>query len=137
MLQFFKLFLLSAGIFLVFDLFWLLVVSKKMYQHYIGHLMGEVRLLPAIVFYLLYTAGLVFFVLLVAIDKNSLIYAILAGALFGLICYATYDLTNLSTLKGWPLQMTIIDLMWGSFVSCATSALAFLINLHFLGGGGK
>ncbi|RZI49401.1 DUF2177 family protein [Lactococcus kimchii] len=137
MLQFFKLFLLSAAIFLVFDLFWLLVVSKKIYQHYIGHLMGEVRLLPAIVFYLLYTAGLVFFVLLVAIDKNSLIYAILAGALFGLICYATYDLTNLSTLKGWPLQMTIIDLMWGSFVSCATSALGFLINLHFLGGGGK
>ena len=75
-----RLYLMSATVFLIFDLFWLLVVSKKMYQQMIGHLMGEVKLMPAIVFYFLYVAGVVFFVLLPGIEKESLIYTLLSGA---------------------------------------------------------
>lgn len=137
MTNFFKLYLISAVVFLVFDLFWLGVVSKKMYQHFIGHLMGEVRITPAIIFYLIYLIGLVFFVLMPGIEKSSLIYTIGAGALFGFVCYATYDLTNLATLKNWPVTMTLIDLVWGTFVTAASSGITYYIFMKFFGGGGS
>ena len=134
MSQFFKLFLTSAIVFLIFDLFWLLVVSKKMYQHFIGQLMGEVKLDPAVIFYVLYVIGVVFFVLLPGVEKQSILYTIGAGALFGLICYATYDLTNLATLKDWPVKMTIIDLAWGTGVTAVTSAIVYMIQANFFKG---
>ncbi|MEG0293509.1 DUF2177 family protein [Enterococcus sp.] len=123
-----RIYLLSAIVFLIFDLFWLLVVSKKMYQQFIGHLMGDVRIMPAIIFYFLYVSGVLYFVILPGIEKNSLIYTLLSGAFFGLICYATYDLTNLSTLKNWPVTMTLIDLAWGTFVTGSTSGIVYLLN---------
>ncbi|MFV0558216.1 MAG: DUF2177 family protein [Enterococcus sp.] len=131
MIQFVKLYLLSAGLFLIIDLFWLVVVSRKMYQHFIGQLLGETRLLPAILFYLLYVAGVTFFVLLPGVEKESLAYIIGAGALFGLVSYATYDLTNLATLKDWPVVMTVIDLAWGIFVTATTSGIVYWVNQHF------
>ena len=134
MSQFFKLFLTSAIVFFIFDLFWLLVVSKKMYQHFIGQLMGEVKLAPAVIFYVLYVIGVVFFVLLPGVEKQSILYTIGAGALFGLICYATYDLTNLATLKDWPVKMTIIDLAWGTGVTAVTSAIVYMIQANFFKG---
>ncbi|GGI66125.1 DUF2177 family protein [Enterococcus alcedinis] len=123
-----RIYLLSAIVFLIFDLFWLLVVSQKMYQQFIGHLMGDVRIMPAIIFYFLYVSGVLYFVILPGIEKNSLIYTLLSGAFFGLICYATYDLTNLSTLKNWPVTMTLIDLAWGTFVTGSTSGIVYLLN---------
>ena len=63
-----------------------------------------------------------------AIEKKSLTYALTAGAFFGLICYATYDLTNLATVKDWPLDVTIIDLIWGAFVSALTSVIVYFIS---------
>lgn len=137
MVQFFKLFLISAVVFLIFDLFWLLVVSKKMYQQFIGHLMGEVQIAPAILFYIIYVIGVTIFVLIPGIEKNSLSYIILAGAFFGFVCYATYDLTNLATLKNWPITMTIIDLIWGASVTAVTSIIVYFINLKFFGGAGS
>ncbi|EAG8908436.1 DUF2177 family protein [Listeria monocytogenes] len=137
MVQFLKLFLTSAVVFLVFDLFWLLVASKKMYQQFIGDLMGDVRLAPAVIFYFIYVVGVTFFVLLPGTEKGSLGYTILAGALFGLVCYATYDLTNLATLKDWPITMTIIDLVWGTAVTTVTSVIVYFINLHFFSGAGS
>lgn len=131
MIQFVKLYLLSAGLFLIIDLFWLVVVSRTMYQHFIGQLLGETRLLPAILFYLLYVAGVTFFVLLPGVEKGSLAYIIGAGTLFGLVSYATYDLTNLATLKDWPVAMTVIDLAWGSFVTATTSGIVYWVNQHF------
>ncbi|EAD1316588.1 DUF2177 family protein [Listeria monocytogenes] len=137
MAQFLKLFLTSAVVFLIFDLFWLLVASKKMYQQFIGDLMGDVKLAPAVIFYFIYVVGVTFFVLLPGTEKESLGYTILAGALFGLVCYATYDLTNLATLKDWPITMTIIDLVWGTAVTTVTSVIVYFINLHFFSGAGS
>ncbi|EKZ1017388.1 DUF2177 family protein [Listeria monocytogenes] len=137
MAQFLKLFLTSAVVFLIFDLFWLLVASKKMYQQFIGDLMGDVKLAPAVIFYFIYVVGVTFFVLLPGTEKGSLCYTILAGALFGLVCYATYDLTNLATLKDWPITMTIIDLVWGTAVTTVTSVIVYFINLHFFSGAGS
>lgn len=134
MSQFFKLGLANAIVFLAFDLVWLLVISKKMYQHFIGDLMGEVRILPAVIFYLLYTVGVTFFVTIPGIEKGSLSYILLTGALFGLICYATYDLTNLATLENWPVAMTIIDLIWGTLVTATTSGIVYVIHMTFLKG---
>lgn len=135
MTQFMKLFFTSAVIFLIFDLFWLLVVSKKMYEHFIGDLMGDVRIFPAVIFYVIYVIGVTFFVLIPGTEKGSIGYVILAGALFGLICYATYDLTNLATLKDWPVAMTVIDLVWGTAVTTVTSVIVYFINMNFFGGG--
>ncbi|MBC1538849.1 DUF2177 family protein [Listeria seeligeri] len=135
MTQFMKLFFTSAVVFLIFDLFWLLVVSKKMYEHFIGDLMGDVRIFPAVIFYVIYVIGVTFFVLIPGSEKGSIGYVILAGALFGLICYATYDLTNLATLKDWPVAMTVIDLIWGTAVTTVTSVIVYFINMNFFGGG--
>lgn len=131
---FIRLYVLCAGIFLIFDLFWLLVVSKKMYQHFIGSLMGETKIVPAILFYLLYIVGVLFFVVVPGIEKSSLWYVLGSGALFGLICYGTYDLTNLATLKDWPVMMTAIDLAWGMFVTAAASGLTYWLNILLFGG---
>lgn len=81
----------------------------------------------AIIFYVIYIVGVVFFVVSPAVEKGELVYALYAGALFGLVAYATYDLTNLATMKGFPLKITIIDLIWGTFVTTAVSALTYLV----------
>lgn len=127
MFQFLKLFLINAVIFLILDSLWLIFANKKFYQPYIGHLMGQTKLLPAIIFYLIYVAALVFFVLAPGQVKQSLSYVLLAGAFFGAVCYATYDLTNLATLSDWPLKITIVDIIWGSFVTSLSATLTYII----------
>ncbi len=129
--QFLKLSLTTAGYFLVFDMLWLLLISRKFYQHHLGHIMGQTQLLPAVLFYLLYVLGLVFFVINPAVSKESLLYACLAGAFLGLLCYATYDLTNLATLKDWPVVVTVVDLVWGTSVTAAVSVLTMLTATYF------
>lgn len=126
---FVKHYLIALVIFSVIDLVWLLVIARKLYQAQIGHLMAEKANLPAaIIFYLLYIAAVVFFVINPAVDQSSIIYALGAGAFFGFIAYATYDLTNLATLKDWPVAVTIIDLVWGTFITATTSVLTTWIS---------
>ena len=81
----------------------------------------------AILFYLVFIAGLVVFVVAPALDKGSWVRALLLGALFGLITYATYDLTNLATLKDWPLVVTVVDLIWGMVLAATVSVATYLI----------
>lgn len=127
MFQFLKLFLINAVIFLILDSLWLVFAHKKFYQPNIGHLMGQTKLLPAVIFYLIYVAALVLFVLVPGQEKESLPYVLLAGAFFGAVCYATYDLTNHATLSGWPLKITIVDMIWGSFVTSLSAILTYII----------
>ncbi len=126
-MPFIKYYLIALAVFLVIDMIWLTLIAKNLYAKYLGELMGPVKWIPAIAFYLLFIVGLVFFVIHPAVDKASLVYALGAGALFGFIAYATYDLTNLATLKGWPWQITLIDLAWGSFLGAAVSTITYLI----------
>lgn len=128
MFQFLKLFLINAVIFLILDSLWLVFAHKKFYQPNIGHLMGQTKLLPAVIFYLIYVAALVFFVLVPGQEKENLSYVLLAGAFFGAVCYATYDLTNLATLSGWPLKITIVDMIWGIFVTSLSAVLTYIIT---------
>jgi len=119
------------AVFLLIDGLWLMVIAKNLYAEHLGYLMAEKpRLLAALLFYLLYVLGLLAFAVNPALAAGSFTKALLSGALFGLIAYATYDLTNLATVKDWPVLITVIDLIWGSFVSGATATVGyFLIRL--------
>lgn len=126
--MFIKYYLVALFIFLVIDLLWLGLIAKNLYSKQLGHLMSDnVNWIAAIIFYLLFIVGLVFFVIMPAIEKGSWSYALLAGFLFGLISYATYDLTNLATLKDWPISITLIDLMWGTSLGGLVSMITFFL----------
>lgn len=130
MLLFSKLYLIALFIFLGIDALWLGVLAKNLYQKQIGHLMAdEIAWGAAVLFYLLYIAALVFFVILPALKEESFFIALTYGAFFGFICYATYDLTNWATLRGWPASIVVYDLLWGSFISSITSVITLWIIL--------
>jgi uncharacterized membrane protein len=107
------------------DFLFLGVVAKGFFTSEVGDMLGEVRLTPAILFYLLYVAGVVVFVSgpLDATWQSSLLY----GALFGLFCYATFELTSLSLLKHWTWPVAIVDVSWGAFMTALSSAAGLLI----------
>jgi len=133
MLQNIKIYAITFVIFFIIDIAWLALVAKNFYNSQIGFLMkSNVNWTAAICFYLLFIAALVFFIINPALAKNSIKYALFAGAFFGLITYATYDLTNLATLKDWPLKLTIIDLVWGTSLSALTSSISFTIIKYIL-----
>jgi uncharacterized membrane protein len=119
------------GVFLLIDGVWFMGIAKKLYAQHLGYLMAEKpRLFAALLFYLLFVLGLQGFVVNPALAAGNWTSALFPGMLFGLIAYATYDLTNLATVKGWPVLITAIDLAWGSFVTGATSLAGyFLIRL--------
>ena len=127
-----KLYLITLAVFLSIDMVWLTTVAKNFYSKQIGYLMTpNVNFLAAFIFYLLFVVGLVFFVISPSLEKKSLMMAILTGALFGLITYATYDLTNLATVKDWPLLVTIVDLIWGTVLAASVSGITYLIATKF------
>lgn len=114
--------------FLIIDGLWLTIIAKSFYAKHLGFLMTKTpNLAAAGIFYLIYILGLVVLVISPALQKNSLISAILTGALFGLCAYATYDLTNMATIKDWPLIVTIVDLIWGTFISATIAGLTYWI----------
>ena len=126
--MFIKLFLIALPVFFLIDMVWLVLVAKKFYQDQIGFLMKQdINWFAAIIFYLLFIAGLVIFVISPAVEKHSWVHALLFGALFGLITYATYDLTNLATMKDWPLLVTVVDLIWGTVLASSISLITYLI----------
>ena len=123
-----KLYLITLPVFFAIDMIWLGFIAKDFYRKHIGHLLLEnINWTAAIIFYLLFIGGLVVFVISPAIEKASWTYAIFYGAMFGLITYATYDLTNLATLKDWSLTVVIVDLIWGMVLSASVSTVSYLI----------
>ncbi|MBI5019186.1 DUF2177 family protein [Candidatus Gottesmanbacteria bacterium] len=124
--MFVKLYFLTLPVFFAIDLLWLGVVAKQFYGKYLGFLMSpSPNWAAAVLFYLLFIAGLVFFVIQPAVERGQWGYALGAGIFFGLITYATYDLTNLATIKQWPFIVTVVDLMWGMVLSGSVSVIAF------------
>lgn len=126
--MFLKLYFITLPVFFVLDMVWLGLVAKGFYAKQIGFLMKpQVNWTAAVVFYLMFIVGLVLFVVTPALEKHSFMHALLFGALFGLITYATYDLTNLATMKDWPILITFVDLAWGTVLSASVSSIAYLI----------
>jgi uncharacterized membrane protein len=128
-----KLYLIALPVFFFIDMIWLGLVAKNFYRSQIGFLMKtNINWIAAMLFYFLFIAGLVFFVLYPAIEKRSLNYLIIAAIFYGLLTYSTYDLTNLATLKDWPLLVTVVDIIWGMVLSVSVSLTTYLIAIRIL-----
>lgn len=118
--------LVAGGIMGVFDAVWLSIVANKFYKSQIGKLLLEKPdMTAAVIFYIIYVIGIVAFVINPALEKGSWQHAVGYGALFGFVAYATYDLTNLATLKGWTTKLVIVDLLWGAVLTAAVAGLSF------------
>lgn len=123
-----KQFFVALGSFLVVDGLWLTLIAKNFYNKHLGYIMSKnPNLLAAGLFYLIYIFAMVVLIVSPGIEKGSFWSTVLSGALFGLCCYATYDLTNLATVQGWPLVVTIVDLIWGTVLSATIAAISFLV----------
>jgi uncharacterized membrane protein len=124
---------ITLVVFMVIDLVWLGFIAKDLYSKYLGYLMADtVNWLAAVVFYLIFIGGVCYFVLYPSLMDKNIVNLIIRAALFGFITYATYDLTNLATIKNWPINITIIDLIWGTTLSTSVSVISYYI-INFLG----
>lgn len=127
-MNYLKMYAIAFIIFLAIDAIWLGLVAPKFYKNQIGHLMAEKpNFIAALVFYLIFIVGVVYFVVNPAIEAQSMSKLLVAGMLFGFMTYATYDLTNLATLKDWPITVTIVDLVWGTTLSTLIGLFTYLI----------
>ena len=126
--MFIKLYAIALPVFFVIDMLWLGLVATNFYRNQIGYLMrDDLNWVAALLFYFLFIVGLVVFVIAPAFEKKSWMDALLFGALFGLVTYATYDLSNLATIKNWPLLVTIVDLIWGATLAASVSTVTYFI----------
>jgi uncharacterized membrane protein len=132
MLTYFAAYAIALVLFVALDVIWLTTMGAALYRSTLGDiLLPTVRIEPAIAFYLLFPLGIVVFAVAPALRAGSPWPALLYGALFGLIAYATYDLTNHATLKNWTLKITAIDIVYGAVVVAAVSTLTFYVLQWF------
>lgn len=121
---------------LVLDIIWLKAVMGPFIKAEAGELIrDQPQLLPSAIFYLLFVAGLVVFVIQPAVQVTSVGKAAVLGAFFGAIAYGTFDLTNLATLRYWPLKVALLDIAWGTLVSAVASATATWVALRGVASG--
>jgi uncharacterized membrane protein len=120
-------YLAAAVPFWLLDAVWLGLIARRFYRDALGALMAKpVKLVPAVLFYIAYPAGLALFVLGSALAPG-VVQAAAIGGLFGLFCYGTYDLVNHATIQGWPLRLTLVDMAWGVVASGAACAMARIV----------
>ena len=126
-------YLITVPIFFIIDLVWLGVIAKGFYQKHLGYLMRpQVNWAAAILFYLLFIIGIILFAVRPALELQSPMRALVYGALFGFFAYATYDLTNLATVRDWPVIVTVIDLIWGTVLCGAVALGSYVISNKIL-----
>ena len=126
-----KLFLTSFATFLILDAIWLGFVAKDFYAKQLSfYLTDNVVWSSALIFYIIFNIGLLVLVILPSIEKNSYIVLIIYAVLYGLVTFATYDLTNLATIKEWPLIVSLVDMAWGMFVAFSSASAAFYANKY-------
>lgn len=129
MIEYFIIYMITLAMFFLIDIVWLALIANKLYKDQIGFIMKDKpNWVVAILFYLIFVLGLVFFVIDPALLSESMLEALLRGMFFGFITYATYDLTNLATLDKWPLKITIIDLIWGTTLGGLVSIISYYFS---------
>jgi len=131
-MQYIYLYLLTVPVFFIIDVIWLGFVASNFYKSQIGHLMGDVNWIAAVVFYLVYIVGILIFAVIPGIEASSWQKALLWGALFGFFTYATYDFTNLATLKDWPYLVVFVDILWGTVLSGTVAVCAYWLGKTFI-----
>jgi uncharacterized membrane protein len=113
-------------VFFALDFAWLSTATSRIYQPYLGDLLAEKpNLGVAAVFYLFYVVGVVALVVVPALQEGNVVGALWRGALFGFLAYATYDLTNLATIRDWPWQISVIDMVWGTTLNSLVAIAGF------------
>ncbi len=127
-MRYISLYLLTIPVFFIIDMLWIAGIAWSWYQAKLAAFLGPVNWYAAGLFYFIYIAGIILFAVLPALEAQSLARAALLGAALGLVAYATYDLTNLATLKNWPLVVTIVDLMWGMVLTASVASVSYLIG---------
>lgn len=127
LIQYIYVYLVTVPVFFTIDIIWLAVVANKFYQTHLGYLMGPVNWSAATIFYLLYIVGIVVFAIVPGLEAGSIGKTILLGALFGFLAYATYDLTNLATVRDWPLVVTIVDILWGTVLTSTVAVCGYYL----------
>jgi len=128
-----KLYLITFLAFLAIDSLWLGLVAPSFYKSQIGYIMAEnPNFFAAGLFYLLFIFFMVVFIVEPGVREQTLMQAVARGALFGLVTYATYDLTNLATLEGWPILVTVVDLIWGTVLSAAVTLVSVWAGKRFI-----
>ncbi len=129
MTYYLKLYLATLTVFFAVDMLWLGLIARTFYKKHLGFLMApEVNWYAALIFYFIFIAGILVFVVLPGLKENDLPMLIVKAAFFGLITYATYDLTNLATVRDWPLIITLVDLVWGMVLTTIVSVAGFFIG---------
>ena len=127
-----KTYFLTVPVLFVIDMVWLGFFAKDFYRSQIGFLLRtEFNWIAAILFYLLFIGGILFFAVAPALELGGWQRALLYGALFGFFSYATYDLTNLATIRDWPLTVTLVDLAWGTVLSALVATAGYHIARFF------
>jgi len=122
------LYVISLVVFLGVDFVWLSTMGDRFYRKQLGSMMRETPNLGiALLFYLVYVIGALVLVVLPAAEKGSVVAALLGGALLGLVAYGTYDITNLSTLTGWPTIVAVVDLIWGTTLTAVVSTAGYFV----------
>ena len=125
-------FTVTFVVFMGIDLVWLGFVAKNIYSKYLGYLMApNINWLAAMVFYVIFIIGILYFVIAPSLVDRDFTQLVIRAMLFGFITYATYDLTNLATVRDWPITITIIDLIWGTTLSTSVSVISYLIITNF------
>ncbi len=124
---------ITTIIFFAIDMVWLGVVARNLYKQKLGFILSpEVNWAAAIIFYIIYIGGILFFAVLPASKEMSWQTALLNGALLGGMCYATYDLTNMATIAKWPLEIVVIDIVWGIVLTGSVATLSYIASAKFL-----
>lgn len=132
MKKYFAAYISIAIVMVVLDFIWLAIIAKPLYQNGIGHLMApEPNLLFAALFYMVYVLALIIFSIKPYASSPGLRKTTFSAAMFGFFVYASYDLTNLAVLKGWPVHLALIDLIWGVFISCIAATVGKFILDRF------
>lgn len=121
-------YVLTVPVFFAIDLVWLGLIAKKFYADQLGDLLTKnVNWVAAVSFYLLFIFGIIYFAVLPGIEKGSIRTVLINAALFGGLAYATYDLTNLATLKNWPLTLVFVDIAWGIVLTSSVGIISYTI----------
>jgi len=127
-MQYLAAYIATAVVFLFIDYLWLAHIAKNFYSSRLGHLLADnPNLGVAAVFYAVYVIGVVIFAVAPALQSGTWKTALIYGALFGFFCYATYDMTNLATLKNWPVTVVVVDVIWGTVLTGTSAVLGYLI----------
>ncbi len=127
------LFLISAATFFAIDMIWLGLIAKNFYKEKLSFIFtGQINWTAAIIFYLIYIAGVLYFAVSPGIQSGNFKMTLFNGAILGFLCYATYDLTNMATIKQWPLIVVFVDILWGAFITACVAAVSYLAATKLL-----